>query len=235
MSVAIIPARGGSKRIPRKNIRIFHGKPMISYAIAAARDSGLFEKIIVSTNDLEIANISRQYGAIVPWMRSPNLSDDFTTTLSVMQDAVSRSELDLENDTKVCCIYPAVPLLKPKYLVKGLDLLLEGKWDYVFSATATRVYPEKLFTLDSKMRVVMDFPRFEKDRTQDLQTRYQDAGQFYWGSKLMWESQSPIFSNNSTVVEIPLGATVDIDLPRDWIMAESMYLSTLRKFPEANQ
>jgi N-acylneuraminate cytidylyltransferase len=232
MNIAIIPARGNSKRIPKKNIKIFHGKPMISYAIAVARDSGLFEKIIVSTDDLEIADISREYGATVPWLRSPELSDDFTTTLSVMHDAVSRSDLNLHNETKVCCIYPTVPLLKPIYLAEGLEKLIKGDWDYVISATASKVHPEKLFTLNRESRLVMDYSGFELDRTQDLETKFQDAGQFYWGSKLMWESQTPIFSSNSTVVEIPSGMTVDIDLPSDWLMAESLFSSSMKRISE---
>jgi N-acylneuraminate cytidylyltransferase len=229
MNVAIIPARGNSKRIHKKNIIDFHGKPMISYAIATAKDSGLFDQVIVSTDDSEIATIAKQYGALVPWIRSKELSDDYATTLSVMQDAVTRTELNLESETRVCCIYPAVPLLKPLYLAKGLEILLEGHWDYVFSASLTKVHPEKLFTISEGKRVVMDCPTFEMERTQDLKIRYQDAGQFYWASKQLWETQSPIFSSNSTIVEIPPGTTIDIDFPGDLKIAESIYLSISKK------
>lgn len=223
MNIAVIPARGGSKRIPRKNIKLFQGLPVIAYAIKAARESDLFDEIFVSTDDEEIAGVAESFGATIPWLRPKNLSDDYATTVSVMQDAVKRlnlSELNLEN---ICCIYPATPLLKPIFLSDGLKVLKDGDWNYVFSALKSNTPPQRFFSLGTSKQVEMLFPEFEITRTQDLEHYYSDAGQFYWGRKSAWEAGLPIFSSKSTILEIPGKSAVDIDTPEDWHYAEALF------------
>ena len=224
MNIAIIPARGGSKRIPRKNIKLFDGVPMIAYSIKCALQSGVFSRIIVSTDDLEIADIARSFGAEVPWMRPSSLADDFSTTLSVIHDAVVRSKRDFEGVVNVCCIYPAVPLLKPSYLVEGLRVLEEGKWDFVFSALQNKSHPQRVFNLNESRGVEVDPTTIWSKRTQDFPATYHDAGQFYWGRKASWEGEKPIFGRQSTIVELPIDSVIDIDEPGDWNVALEIYL-----------
>jgi len=223
MNIAVIPARGGSKRIPRKNIKLFDGLPIIAYAIKAAKESEVFDEVFVSTDDEEIANVAVSFGATIPWLRSKDLSDDFTTTVSVMQDAVKRlilSQMDLQN---ICCIYPATPLLKPNFLSQGLKILEDGDWDYVFSGLSASTPPQRYFSLGASREVEMLFPEFEVTRTQDFGHIYHDAGQFYWGRKSSWESGLPIFSSKSTILEIPGKSAVDIDTSEDWHYAEVLF------------
>lgn len=223
MNIAVIPARGGSKRIPRKNIKLFRGVPIIAYAIKAAEESGIFDEILVSTDDEEIAEVASTFGAKVPWLRSSELSSDYVTTSEVMQDLVSKLKKELTNLENVCCIYPATPLLKPKYLLEGLQILQEAEWNYVFSALKIIEAPQRFFTISPTHGVEMLFPEFELTRTQDLQITYCDAGQFYWGKKTSWESGQPIFSNKSTILELPKDFAVDIDTIDDWEHAERLF------------
>lgn len=223
MNIAIIPARGGSKRIPKKNVKIFHGLPIIVYAIQAARKSGIFDEVFVSTDDEEIADIAKNYGASVPWMRPKDLSDDFTTTVKVMQHAVEKLDHSLDQLQYVCCVYPATPLLKSIYLSKGLELLREGDWDYVVSVAASRTPPERLLSLGKNKEIEMCFPENEDKRSQDFPTRYQDAGQFYWGKKASWKSALPIFTSNSSILELPSKYTIDIDTLEDWQYTEHLF------------
>lgn len=223
MNIAVIPARGGSKRVPRKNIKLFHGLPIIAYAIKAAQESEIFDQIFVSTDDVEIAEIAVSFGATIPWVRSETLSDDFATTLSVMQDAVKKlktNQIDLEN---ICCIYPATPLLQPSSLKEGLKILEDGDWSYVFSAMKASTPPQRFFSLGTSKGVEMLFPEYEITRTQDLDRYYSDAGQFYWGTASSWESGLPIFSRKSTILEIPSESAIDIDTPEDWHYAENLF------------
>ena len=223
MNIAIIPARGGSKRIPRKNIRNFYGRPMISYAIQKAQESLLFDQIIVSTDDDEIALVSEGLGASVPWRRSLKLSDDFTSTLDVVQDAVKRIKNEVSPDSKICCIYPAIPLLGVEYLEMGATKIKEDSWDYVLSATVNQSPIQRSFTLGHSQRVHLNYPEHEFTRTQDLPASYHDAGQFYWGSIQAWSQRIPIFSARTTVVEIPNDQAIDIDTETDWLLAERLF------------
>jgi pseudaminic acid cytidylyltransferase len=223
LNIAIIPARGGSKRIPRKNIKLFYGVPVIAYAIKAARETEIFDEIIVSTDDKEIADIAQNFGATVPWMRSRNLSDDYSTTVSVMQDAVAKLGSELKSMDNVCCIYPATPLLKPSFLTRGVEMLENGDWNYVFSGLKANVHLQRCFLLGKSKEVEMLFPELSETRTQDLQLAYLDAGQFYWGKKSSWELELPIFSTKSTILELPSETVVDIDTPEDWERAEKLF------------
>jgi pseudaminic acid cytidylyltransferase len=223
MNIAVIPARGGSKRIPRKNIKLFHGLPVIAYAIKAAKESEIFDQIIVSTDDEEIAEIASSFGATIPWIRSKNLADDYATTISVMQDATKRLKMEVIDLENVCCIYPATPLLKPEFLSEGLKILLDGNWSYVFSGLKADMHPQKFFSLKTSRRVEMLFPENESTRTQDFRQFYHDAGQFYWGRESSWASGLPIFSENSTILEMPKELAVDIDMQEDWVHAERLF------------
>ena len=221
MNIAVIPARGGSKRIPRKNIKEFNGKPAISYAIKAAIESKVFSEVIVSTDDKEIAEYSISQGANIPWLRSEELSNDLATTLQVMQDAVLK--LDSDNLDNVCCIYPVTPLLRPKYISEGLRVLNSGDWNYVFSAIKNDSNPQRFFTLNSSNSVSMLLPEFELTRTQDLLQTFYDAGQFYWGKKSAWLEKRPIFDSLSTIIEMSKEDAVDIDTFSHWKLAEDLY------------
>ena len=223
MNIAIIPARGGSKRIPRKNIRLFHGIPVIAYAIKAAKESGIFDEVFVSTDDGEIADIAISFGAKVPWMRPKELSDDFATTVKVMLDAVKRFDTNLNRLEFVCCIYPTTPLLRPNLFLEGLRVLKDGDWDYVIAASLARTPPERFLSLGENNEVMMRFPEHEITRTQDFSPAYHDAGQFYWGKKTAWESALPLFTSKSTILELPRELAVDLDTLDDWHYAELLF------------
>ena len=225
MNIAVIPARGGSKRIPRKNIKFFHGLPVIAYAIRAAKASGVIDEVFVSTDDDEIAKISESFGATIPWMRPKNLSGDYVTTVSVMKDTVIKLKLDSPKIENVCCIYPATPLLGPNYLTQGLEVLERGDWSYVISALRANTPPYRFFSLGATSQVELLFPEHEEHRTQDLPVAFQDAGQFYWGKESSWALGVPIFSSRSTIIEIPFKSALDIDTLDDWVYAEHLYNS----------
>ena len=223
MNIAVIPARGGSKRIPRKNIKPFHGVPVIAYAIKTAKESGVFSEIFVSTDDEEIAEVAESFGATIPWMRPKELSDVHATTVSVMKDAVNKLKSSLNELEYVCCIYPATPLLQPSFISQGLQILKDGDWDYVLSAARAETPPERFFSLDSANGVEMHFPGHKAVRTQDFLPSYHDAGQFYFGKSSSWESGVPIFSSKSTIIEIPRELSVDVDTLDDWHYAEHLF------------
>ncbi len=227
MNIAIIPARGGSKRIPRKNIKLFHGLPVIAYAIQTAKKSEIFDEVFVSTDDEEIADIARSFGATIPWIRSTDLSDDYTTTVRVMQDAVEKLDASLNNLRNICCIYPATPLLKSIFLSESYKVLEEGKWNYVFAGVRQETSPARFFSMGSSGGVEMLFPEHLETRTQDLVDVFADAGQFYWGPKSSWLSALPIFSQNSTIVEIPKKMVLDIDTMYDWRRAENIFATQI--------
>lgn len=223
MKIAIIPARGGSKRIPRKNIKAFHGKPMIAYSIAVAKQSGLFDKIIVSTDDSEIAEVARQHGAEIPFMRPENLADDFTGTVPVIAHAIEAVQALGWQVNEVCCIYATAPFLQADDLSKGLDLLTQHQGDYSFSATSFPFPIQRAIKLTQDQQVSMFYPEFEQTRSQDLQEGYHDAGQFYWGTATAFLAQKPLFSANSYAVLLPRVRVQDIDTAEDWERAERLY------------
>jgi N-acylneuraminate cytidylyltransferase len=223
MKIAIIPARGGSKRIPRKNIKLFHGKPMIAYSIDAARESGCFDKIIVSTDDQEIANIAIEYGAEVPFLRPPEIADDYATTLDVMKHAVVWCEEQSWPVELVCCIYATAPFILPEYILRGLrEVSVEGV-EYAFSATTFPFPIQRAISLDDNNAVSMFSPEYANTRSQDLPEAYHDAGQFYWGKASAFISGKAIFSKYSKAVLLPRKRVQDIDTPEDWELAESLY------------
>lgn len=220
--LAVIPARGGSKRIPRKNILPFAGVPMIGHAIRAAHASGLFEHVIVSTDDAEIADVARREGAEVPFMRPAAMADDHTATVPVIAHAIRACQaLGWVVDT-VCCLYPGVPLLPPQALVQGLALLEAGDCDYVFPVLAFGSPIQRALQRTDDGRTSPCFPEHTQTRTQDLTPAYHDAGQFYWGRTTAWLDGLSLHTHARTLV-LPEGSVVDIDTPADWARAEAAF------------
>ena len=228
MRVAVIPARGGSKRIPRKNIRPFAGKPIIAWPIKAALSSGLFDKVIVSTDDAEIAEVAREAGALVPFIRPKNLSDDFADTKSVVRHAISELKLETEPEVQVCCIYPTSVFVDAQLLKEGLEKLNESKCSFVFSVTSVDPSVYRAFTKAADDRITMLFPENYAKRTQDLPSLYCDAAQFYWATVGAWQSDLRIFGPKSIGVFIDPSRVQDIDNEPQWLAAE-------RKFQEISQ
>lgn len=222
MSVAIIPARGGSKRIPRKNIVPFAGRPLITYPILAAQESGLFEHIVVSTDDDEIAAVARDSGAEVPFVRPPELSDDHAGTMPVIRHAIrALQDAGLSFD-HVCCIYPTAVLLQPADLTEGYRLLNEG-WNFAFSVTSFGSSVYRGLIERPGGGVDMLFPQYRETRTQDLPEVFHDAGQFYWGRTESWLSGEEVFAPTATVVRLPRWRIQDIDTLEDLERAEIIF------------
>lgn len=221
-AVAIIPARGGSKRIPKKNIKDFFGKPLIAYSIEAALESDLFEKVIVTTDDEEIAEIARKYGAQVPFIRPKELSDDFTGTKDVIDHAVQYLENRGEHYKYICTIYATAPLLQKEYLIQGYEKLKNSDAVNAFSATTMPFPIQRTFKLDQNGRCEMFTPEHYLSRSQDLEEAYQDAGQFYW-TKRDQKSDKIMFGSDSIPIIIPRYLVQDIDTLEDWKRAEFMY------------
>ncbi len=222
MTIAVIPARGGSKRIPRKNIRLFAGRPMIAHAIAAARQSGLFEHVVVSTDDPEIADIARGEGAETPFVRPSDLADDHTPTVPVIAHAI-RACVGLGWKTdRVCCIYSGVPFIELADLTGALALLEHSGADYCFPVTEYSSPVQRALVRNDEGRMTPFFPEFELVRTQDLQHAYHDAGQFYWGRKDAWLNNARIHSSG-VGYPIPQWRVVDIDTEDDWERAQALY------------
>jgi len=223
MNIAIIPARGGSKRIPRKNIKEFHGKPMIAYSIEAALNSGCFDKVIVSTDDAEIAEVAKKYGAEVPFMRPANIADDYATTLDVIKHAIEFTEQQAWGVKNVCCIYATAPFLIPEFIQKGLQELTKNTINYAFSATSFPFPIQRAIKLNTEQRVEMFQPEHLNTRSQDLEEAYHDAGQFYWGTSFAFSNGKPFFSPESKAILLPRKRVQDIDTPEDWELAEALY------------
>ena len=220
MKIAIIPARGGSKRIPRKNIKDFCGKPMIAWSIEAAKASGLFDHIIVSTDDAEIAEVAKHWGAEVPFMRPAELSNDYAGTTEVIAHATQWAINRGWPVTAVCCIYATAPFVQVEDIKRGWETLGSGDWAYVFTATN---YAAPIFRAFQKIAdggIEMFFPEHFSTRSQDLPTALHDAGQFYWGRPSAWIESKQIFDRHSMPIVIPRWRVQDIDTQEDWERAE---------------
>lgn len=220
MRIAIIPARGGSKRIPRKNIRNFCGRPMLAWSVDAARASALFDHIIVSTDDPEIADVARRWHAEVPFMRPDELSADHVGTTEVISHATSWALEEGWQLSAVCCIYATAPFVLPEDLKQGLDALAAGDWDFALSVTEFRSSIFRSFRHLPEGGLEMFFPEHFHKRTQDLPTALHDAGQFYWGRPDAWIGHRPIFGRSSVPLFIPHWRVQDIDSEEDWRRAE---------------
>jgi len=224
-AVAIIPARGGSKRIPKKNIKEFHGKPLIAYSIETALASNLFEKVVVTTDDEEIAQTSKEYGAQVPFIRPKELSDDFTGTVDVVNHAAEYLESQGERFDYICTIYATAPLLQKEYLLKAYEKLKNSDAINAFSATSMPFPIQRTFKLNSDGRCEMFTPEHYMSKSQDLEEAYQDAGQFYWTSRRRQKNSKNqvVFSEISIPIILPRYLVQDIDTLEDWKRAEFMY------------
>ena len=223
MNVAVIPARGGSKRIPRKNIKQFCGKPIIAWPIEVAKQSELFDHILVSTDDEEIAKVAKSCGAEVPFLRPAKLSDDYAGTTEVIAHAVSWMHEQQWQPKAVCCIYATSVFFIADDLKKGFDALNTGNWSYAFSATDFEYPIFRSFRDHPDGGVEMFFPEHYHSRSQDLPQAYHDAGQFGWGWKNSWNEENIGFGKNSTIIELPRWRVVDIDTEEDWKHAEIVY------------
>lgn len=223
MRIAVVPARGGSKRIPRKNVRPFCGRPMIAWTIGALRQSGCFARIVLSTDDEEIAQVGRDLGAEVPFRRPAELSEDHTTTLPVIAHAVRHL---LEGGWKpdlVCCAYATAPMLNPEDLRNAMRVLEDTGADYVFSCTTFAFPIMRALRVDAGGGVAPIFPSSIEQRSQDLPQAIHDAGQFYWGRPETFVDQRPIFSSRSRAYMIPRYRVQDIDTEEDWTRAERLF------------
>lgn len=223
MKIAVIPARGGSKRIPRKNIKEFCGKPMIVWSIEAALSSGCFDKVIVSTDDAEIADVAQQYGAGVPFIRPAALSDDHTGTTAVISHAIEWFLSQGQNVELVCCLYATAPFVKPEDLRRGLDILQANACNYAFSVTSYAFPIQRAIKISSDHRIGMFHPEHFHTRSQDLEEAFHDAGQFYWGKAEAWLNEKMIFGSSSMPVMLPRHRVQDIDTREDWQRAEWLF------------
>lgn len=232
MNLAVIPARGGSKRIPRKNIKDFCGRPMIAYAIAAAKESGIFDRIIVSTDDDEIAKIARNLGAEIPFLRPPQLANDQAATVPVIAHAIEECKKIGWIADNVCCIYPCVPFIEIGDLRDAYLRLESSDASYCFPVTPYASAIQRALKLVDTGKLEPFFSEFELTRTQDTNEAYHDAGQFYWGKATAWLTNAHIHRDSLGLV-IPKWRVVDIDTLEDWSHAEALrammdYQSQLR-------
>ena len=225
-AVAIIPARGGSKRIPRKNIKEFCGKPMIAWSIEAALQSGCFDRVTVSTDDEEIARVAREFGAEAPFMRPAELSDDHAPTIPVIRHAIETIERQQEAKVEfVCCIYATAPFLQAPNLIEGYDCLQrDGTLDFAFPVTSYAYPIQRALYVEPKIGTVKMFhPEHANTRSQDLREAYHDAGQFYWGRRDAFIHCDNIFAAKSAPIILLRSQVQDIDTAEDWDCAEQLY------------
>jgi pseudaminic acid cytidylyltransferase len=223
MRIAIIPARGGSKRIPRKNIKEFCGKPMIAWSIEAAKESNCFDRIICSTDDEEIANIVKEFGAEAPFLRPAELSDDYTGTGPVVAHAIKQLQNSDNKIDFVCCIYATAPFIQAVDLNKSFEQLEKEDAYYCFSVTSYPFPIQRSIRITKENRSEMFHPEMFNMRSQDLKEAYHDAGQFYWGKTQAWLEMKQMFSVSSIPYVLSRYYVQDIDTEEDWYQAELMF------------
>lgn len=232
MRVAIIPARGGSKRIPRKNIKLFGGLPMIAWPLRAAHASRCFDRVIVSTDDAEIAEVAKSHGGEVPFFRPAELSDDLCGTSQVIAHAASWLAERATAPAQICCIYSTAPFLRADDLSNGLEVLQSTGASYAFSVTTYAFPIQRAIRITSGQRIAMFQPEHRETRSQDLEEAWHDAGQFYWGQTAAWTQGIPLFGPASAPVFLPRHRVQDIDTPEDWRRAELMFDALNRSDPK---
>jgi N-acylneuraminate cytidylyltransferase len=223
MKIAVIPARGGSKRIPRKNIKPFCGKPMMAWSIEAAKESGLFDHIIVSTDDAEIAEVARSWGAETPFVRPAELADDYVGTGAVVKHALEWAINHLGAVEFVCTIYATAPFIRSSDLARGLVLLEESGSQIVFTVTSFPFPIQRAIRITPNGRVAMFQPEHFSTRSQDLEPAYHDAGQFYWAITSAVLNDVSAFSEAAVPLVLPRYQVQDIDTAEDWLRAELMF------------
>lgn len=222
MKLAIITARGGSKRIPRKNIRDFCGKPIIAYSIEVALKSGCFDEVMVSTDDKEIAQIALKYGASVPFMRSAKTSDDFATTANVIYEVLNQYQQGGKYFEYVCCIYPTAPLITSENLQSAFNQMAHHQVDTVFPIVRFPFSIQRALRFGNE-KVEFVQPEHALTRSQDLEPAYHDAGQFYWLDVKAFMQNQSLVSKKSGAIVLPEWQVQDIDNVDDWILAEMKY------------
>ncbi len=219
LKLAIIPARGGSKRILKKNIKEFFGKPIIAYSIEAALSSGLFDEVMVTTDDSEIANIAKSFGASVPFMRSDKNSDDFATTIDVISEVTDEYKKRGKEFEYTCCIYPCAPFVTSYKLKQAFEKLMHDNFDCVFPLIPFSFPIQRAVKIDKQNRVKMFNPEFMQTRSQDLEVGYQDAGQFYFFNTQRILLERKLWTSNTGCLEISELECQDIDNIDDWEIA----------------
>ncbi|WP_028492441.1 pseudaminic acid cytidylyltransferase [Thioalkalivibrio sp. ALE19] len=233
MKVAIIPARGGSKRIPRKNVGSFCGKPMIAWSIEAARASGCFDRVIVSTDDDGIAVVAEQHDAEVPFRRPADLADDHTGTVPVIAHAIEWLQARGEDPQTVCCLYATAPFVRSDDIRRGQEALEASNAEYALSVTSYAFPIQRALRMTDAGRLVMFHPEYANTRSQDLEEAWHDAGQFYWGRSAAWLSGVPIMNSDSIPIVLPRERVQDIDTPEDWRRAEWLFKAMQAEAREA--
>lgn len=223
MRLAVIPARGGSKRIPGKNIRDFCGQPIIAYSIETALACGLFDRVIVSTDDEKIRETATSHGASVPFLRPASIADDHTGTNAVVKHALEWVIGQGEQVSQVCCIYPTAPFIQVEALEAGYELLVKQGKSFAFSVTSFAFPVQRALRINARHEVEAIYPEMRQVRSQDLEEAYHDAGQFYWGTAQAFLHEHELYSTSSVAVLIPRHLVQDIDTEEDWIRAELMY------------
>lgn len=229
--IAIIPARGGSKRIPRKNVKDFLGMPIISYSIKAALESGVFDEVMVSTDDEEIATVACEYGASVPFLRSERTSDDFATTADVIDEVLDRYMIDGKVFDVVACIYATAPFVTPMRLKEASKMLDEGNFDSAFTCVAYSYPVQRGLEIGKNGRISMKWPQYKSSRSQDLETIYHDAGQFYIATVDAYQRARSFWGDNTAPIILSELEVQDLDTSTDWTLAE-MKFSVLNKISE---
>ena len=223
MRLCIIPARGGSKRIPRKNIKEFCGQAMIGYSIEAAITSQCFDKVIVSTDDQEIVEVAKSFGAEVPFIRPDELANDHAATTPVVKHAIEWFDEQGQSPTDVCCLYATAPFIQSQTISKAFQQLQESEADYCFSVTSFAFPIQRSIRITQDDKVDMFYPENFNVRSQDLEEAYHDAGQFYWGKAQAFKDELPIFSETASPYILQRYLVQDIDTTEDWIRAEAMH------------
>jgi pseudaminic acid cytidylyltransferase len=218
-TLAIITARGGSKRIPRKNIKDFFGKPIIAWSIDIAIRSGIFDEVMVSTDDVDIANISKKYGAQIPFVRSEKNANDMAGTEDVILEVLNNYKIVNKQFDIVCCIYPTTPLMTVNRLVECKNKLLQGEFDTVFPIIRYGHPVQRALKIHDN-RIKMAWPQYENTRTQDLEPYFHDAGQYYWLHVKQFVERKQIYSSNTGFIELSEMEAQDIDNIDDWNLAE---------------
>ena len=228
MNICVIPARGGSKRIPRKNIKNFFGQPMIAYSIKAALKSECFDQVIVSTDDAEIAEVAKSFGASVPFVRPDELANDYAGTVPVIKHAIEWFDDRGQPPSEVCCLYATAPFVSAGAIKKAYEQMQHTQVDYCFTVTSFAFPIQRAIKITAENRVEMLYPEHLETRSQDLEESYHDAGQFYWGKAEAFKQQKPLFSKSATPYILPRYLVQDIDTLEDWKKAELMY-KTIKK------
>lgn len=223
MRLCVIPARGGSKRIPYKNIKSFCGQPMISYSIKAALESKCFDQVIVSTDDTKITKVAKSFGAIVPFIRPDELANDYTATIPVIKHAIEWFDAQGQNASEVCCLYATAPFVTADIIKKAYNQMQNTQADFCFTVTSFAFPIQRAIKFTKENRIEMFYPENIETRSQDLEESYHDAGQLYWGKAESFRHQKPLLSKGTSPYILPRYLVQDIDTPEDWERAELMY------------